>query len=85
MAAAGAGQMAAAGAQRAKEAREVAAAKAKELGEAAEDALGKAPSGPSLGTVVIAAPRGPERDALSRMFRAVPGGHFDVVDCASME
>jgi hypothetical protein len=85
MAAASASQAASAAAERAKEAREVATAKAKELGEVAEGALGKAPTGPSMGTVVIAAPPGPERDALVRMFRAVPGGHFDAVDCGSME
>eukprot|EP01043_Picozoa_sp_COSAG02_P038474 COSAG02_NODE_2968_length_7640_cov_10.957831_3_plen_1065_part_00 len=85
MAAAGVNSMAAAGAERAKEAREVAAAKAERAREAAEDALGKAPAGVSMGTVVLAAPPGSERDALVRMFRAVPGGHFDVVDCGSME
>ena len=67
MAAASASQAASAAAERAKEAREVATAKAKELGEVAEGALGKAPTGPSMGTVVIAAPPGPERDALVRL------------------
>lgn len=78
-------QMAHAGAERAKEAREVAAAKAMGLAEAAEGALGKAPVGPSMGAVLIAAPPDSERDALIRMFRDVPGGHCDVVDCASLE
>ena len=78
--------------EKAKQASALAAAKAGEvgsmageLGSMAQGMISGATVGPSNGTVLVAAPPGPERDALVRMFRDVPGGHYDVVDCSSME